>query len=168
MKSLLTVSVSLGLLTLLGSCNRACKDMDCLHGGSCDKGVCNCVFQYGGLNCDSLCPGGYTGVFCNTPIRQQFIRQWSATITTPNGPTVEQQLNITAGPGISSVIVSNFDNQGFNFTGVVATGNSFSFYGPATGSYTDTVSGSGVVNGSNLLINLTKQDGTVYVANCNP
>jgi hypothetical protein len=156
------------LFLVTGGCNRACKDIDCLHGGSCDKGTCNCNYAYGGQFCDSLCPAGYTGEFCTTEIRAQFIRQWSATITSSSGPAVQQQLSITAGAGISTVAVSNFDNQGFNFTGVVATGNSFSFSQNATGSYTGMVSGSGVVNGTNLLINLTKQDGTVYVANCNP
>ncbi len=168
MTRLITAVLLLVLLLTGSSCNRACKDVDCLHGGSCDKGTCDCNFQYGGQFCDSLCPAGYTGEFCNTEIRAQFIRQWSATITSSSGPIVQQQLVITAGPGISTVVVSNFDNQGFNFTGVIATGNSFSFSQNAMGNYTGLVSGSGIINGSNLSINLTKQDGTVYVADCNP
>lgn len=154
------------LVSCFYSCKNTCKDVTCLHGGTCSEGACNCNFQYGGQYCDSLCPTGYTGEFCDIEIRQQFIRQWSATISSPTQPTVQQPLNITAGSAISYVNVNNF--EGFNFTGVIATGNSFSFAQYATGTYTGYITGSGVINGSNLLINVTRQDGVSYVANCNP
>ena len=167
MPRILSIPFFICLLLLSAGCKRACKDITCHNGGSCSNGYGNCTFQYGGEYCDSLCPQGYQGVFCNTPIRDQFIRGWSATINSSAGGTIHQPLNITAGSSITYVNVSNF--EGFNFVGIIATANSFSFSAQnATGNYTGTISGSGVLNGTNLLINLTRQDGVSYIANCNP
>lgn len=83
------ITISAVLLTTLFfiSCEQSdspCLDIDCLNGGTCNEGVCDCPPPYGGENCDVLigcyvdpclnggictpqgcnCPSGYWGPLC--------------------------------------------------------------------------------------------------------
>jgi hypothetical protein len=157
------------LVFFIAGCKNACKDISCLHGGTCKDGTCNCAYGFGGKFCDTACPAGYEGEFCSIVIRDKFMRQWSAVTNSSSGGTVNHALYITAGTAMSNINISNFDNENFSVVGTVSGTYTFDIFTQnATGSYTGSVSGSGKLNGQKLSIDLVNQNGIHYFVTCNP
>jgi hypothetical protein len=130
-------------------------------------GTCKCPGRYGGLYCDSLCPIGYEGTYCNIASRDRFVRTWNATTSSNTTGVRTHPLYITNGPIVSQIIISNFNNENYTIIGSMLYPDRFEIpVQNATGAYTGQVSGSGYLNGTNLGINLSKQ-GADYFANCN-
>lgn len=167
MKKIIFV-VLVSLLCIMSGCKPGCKDVHCRNGGKCMAGgTCECRGRWGGLYCDSLCPIGYEGNYCNIPSRNKFIRTWSATTSSTVTGTTKHLLYVTNGPIVQQIIITNFNNESFTVIGTMLDYDKFEILPQnATGSYTGSVTGSGYLNGSNLAINLTKQ-GVDYFANCN-
>lgn len=156
------------LVFSIAGCKPGCKDVKCLHDGEClAGGTCDCKARWGGLYCDSLCAMGYEGTYCNIPSRNKFVRTWNATTASNSTGTVTHPLYITDGLIVQQIIISNFNNEGYNVIGTMTDYDKFEIMSQnATGNYTGTVSGSGYLNGDNLAVNLTRQ-GVDYFANCN-
>jgi hypothetical protein len=168
-KSAGLLAVIIVLTVGLTACKNTCRDVNCLNGGSCDHGLCDCAFQYGGKYCDTLCPLGFEGDKCDVQSRQKFIRTWSAITTSSDGHSSSSLLKVQAGSAITYVNIQNFNNEGFNVIGIISGKYAFAIYQQnAMGSYTGLVSGSGNLNGDKLVINLTKENGINYFASCNP
>jgi hypothetical protein len=156
------------IVTALNGCKPGCKDVHCLNNGECmSGGSCKCPGRFGGQYCDSLCPIGYEGNYCNIESRNKFVRTWNATTSSNATGTREHTLYVTNGPIPQQIIITNFNNEGYTMVGTILDYNSFQIYSQnATGAYTGLVSGSGYINGSNMAMNLNKQ-GVDYFANCN-
>lgn len=153
---------------ILSGCKPGCKDVTCVNGGECiSGGTCKCPDRWGGLYCDSLCPQGYEGNYCNIASRNKFIRAWNATTTANGGGSKQHALFITAGAIVPQIIITNFNDDNFTMIGTITGPNRFEIYSQnATGNFTGNVTGSGYLNGENLAVNLTK-GGVDYFANCN-
>ncbi len=149
-------------------CKPGCKDVKCLHDGKCQAGgVCDCPGRWGGLYCDTLCPIGFEGTYCNIASRNKFVRTWNATTSSNVTGVIEHPLYVTNGPIPQQIIISNFNNENYTVVGTMLDFDKFEILTQnATGSYTGPVDGSGYLNGDNLAINLNKQ-GVDYFANCN-
>lgn len=150
------------------ACKRGCKDVHCLNNGDCQTGgTCSCPGRYGGQYCDTLCPIGLEGTYCNVASRSKFVRTWNATTSSPSTGSVQHPLYVTNGPILQQIIITNFNNENYTVVGTMLDYDKFEIITQnATGSYTGVVNGSGYLNGSNMAINLTKQ-GVDYFANCN-
>ena len=169
MKVVLNFFVILVLsLGALSGCKPGCKDVHCHNGGKCQSGGdCDCTGRWGGRYCDTLCPIGYEGSYCNIPSRNKFVRTWNASTSSITTGVVHHQLFVTNGPIVQQIIISNFNNENYTVVGTMLDWDKFEILTQnATGSYTGVVNGSGYLNGSNMAINLTKQ-GVDYFANCN-
>jgi hypothetical protein len=171
LKPMKTVMLIFLLVTTLmvgvQSCKPGCADKQCLNGGECRSGRCQCEGRWSGESCDSLCAIGYEGRFCATPSSVKFLRTWNAVTTAPGLPESKHTLTITQGNIVQRIVISNFNGEGFNVVGTILDYNRFEILPQnATGSYTGPVDGSGYLNGNKLGINLTKQ-GIDYFANCN-
>jgi len=158
------------LLTLaFAGCRNGCADVTCLNGGSCKDGECECTYRYGGRYCDTFCAAGYEGLNCSVASRQKYLRQWNATTRSTLGVTVKHTLNIAPAGNINNFYIINFNNEGYTIIATVSASTTFDIYPQnASGSYTGKVSGSGHIEGNRLSINLTKQGGPDYFADCNP
>lgn len=158
------------LVLLMGAsaCKRGCKDVNCLNNGECQVGgTCSCPGRFGGQYCDSLCPIGLEGEYCNVASRSKFVRTWNATTSSAVTGTIRHPLYVTNGPILQQIIITNFNNENYTVIGTMLDYDKFEINTQnATGSYTGVVNGSGYLNGSNMAINLTKQ-GVDYFANCN-
>ena len=49
------------------TCSNAPCPGNCSGHGSCLNGTCTCNIGYGGLDCATICPAGFSGVDCNEP-----------------------------------------------------------------------------------------------------
>ncbi len=156
------------LMAVLNGCKPGCRDVHCLNNGECmSGGSCKCPGRYGGQYCDSLCPIGYEGNYCNIPSRNKFIRTWNATTSSNVTGLRQHSLYVTDGPIVQQIIISNFNNAGYNVVGTMLDNDKFEIMPQnATGNYTGQVTGSGYLNGSNMAINLNTQ-GVDYFATCN-
>jgi hypothetical protein len=163
--STIILFLSIGVFT---GCKPGCKDVHCQNDGECKSGGnCECPGRWGGTYCDTLCPIGFEGNYCNIPSRNKFVRTWDATTSSPSTGSVHLSLYVTNGPIVEQIIISNFNNENYTVVGTITNYNSFDIMNQnATGSYPGPVVGSGYLNGTNLAINLTKQ-GVDYFANCN-
>lgn len=160
--------VPLILLLCCGACKQGCKDVNCLNDGEClSGGSCSCKGRWGGPSCDSLCPIGLEGTYCNVTSRTRFVRTWNASTTMSGSAVVKHPLYIANGPIIQQIIITNFNNENYTMVGTLLDYDKFEILTQnATGNYTGVVSGSGYLNGENLAIDLNKQ-GVNYFANCN-
>ncbi|HLP50986.1 MAG TPA: hypothetical protein VK154_08905 [Chitinophagales bacterium] len=167
MKSFL-FSVLLVIAFAISGCKPGCKDVSCLNDGECIAGgTCQCEGQWGGMYCDSLCPQGYEGIYCNIPSRNKFIRTWNATTSSPSTGMKEHSLFVTTGPIVQQILITNFNDEHFTVVGTITGKSKFDIMSQnATGNFTGVVVGSGYLNGDNMAINLTK-GGVDYFANCN-
>ena len=152
----------------LTGCKPGCKDVHCHNSGEClAGGTCDCPGRWGGLSCDTLCPIGYEGTYCNIPSRNKFVRTWNATTSSNATGVRTHPLYVTNGPIVQQIIIDNFNNEGYTVVGTILDYDKFEIMTQnATGNYTGVINGSGYLNGSNMAINLTKQ-GVDYFANCN-
>ena len=150
-------------------CKDACSETVCLNSGTCNDGKCECVGRYGGVNCDTFCPVGYEGDNCETQNRTKFIAHWSAHTRSSDGADIKHALNISAGPTISTVIISNIASQAFSVVGTIGGRTNMDVYQQnATGNYTGKVSGSGEYSDRKVTINLTMENGVTYFMECTP
>lgn len=101
------------------ACNKdECKDVQCLNGGSCADGNCNCPDGYSGTNCETkdpckdivclnggtcleskcMCPTGYSGDSCQTEVRSFLYKTYIGDGTDDNGFSYEAfALQISSG-----------------------------------------------------------------------
>lgn len=85
----------LALVIFFVSCN-PCKNTNCMNGGTCEDGNCNCVSPYGGKNCETnlcenvvchnggscyngscACAAGYEGAQCDSLVTAKFVGSFS-------------------------------------------------------------------------------------------
>lgn len=169
MKRILILLSIVAVAFAYAGCKNACNDMVCLNSGTCNDGKCECVGRYGGVNCDTFCPVGYEGDNCEIQNRAKFIKHWSSHTRSSGGADIKHALNISAGPTISTVVISNIASQAYSVVGTISGRYTMDIYQQnATGNYTGKVSGSGYIQNSKLAINLTLESGEEYFMECTP
>lgn len=119
----------------LQSCD-PCRKLDCLNGGECVDGNCECQ-------------PGYTGETCNQEVREKFIAQFdcSEICTTTNTPP---NVGIIEGANINEIQLYGLYRFG---TGVTAVVNENTFTIPSQPFGNSFISGSGELNSTTLTIN---------------
>lgn len=163
----------------LNSCTDPCKDTECLNGGTCNDGNCDCPEGYTGSICETQtdpcagvtcqnggvcvngdcdCPPGYTGDDCSGESNDvtPFLGTYDAdqTCTTSNTTYI---IVITEGTDTAEVVMSNFAGLSILISGFI-TGNDMSI--PSQTDSGLTITGSGSLSGSILTITYTITDGT--------
>lgn len=61
----LLIGFGIILMGLFSSCDK-CKDVDCMNGGTCDAGDCECATYYTGDKCESEARSSYNSTYAGT------------------------------------------------------------------------------------------------------
>lgn len=133
--------ITLFVVFSLGSCSNECEDAECLNGGVCFEGDCDC-------------PIGFSGSNCGSELRAQFIGDFSVTSDCfEESVIVRIRRNNNRGDYLT---VNNLANNQIDLLGV-AQGNDFSI---ASQSYLNgTIEGFGSYNpNTGIVLNFTVQN----------
>lgn len=144
-KLIVLVFIALATSMTFSSCKDECKDVDCLNGGTCSDGDCNCADGYEGSNCGTESRAKYFGSY-NT------INEMCAS----GGPSVFSITITTNSGGINKITMNNLYDANLP---VVATlsGSSVTIASQAFG--TGSISGSGSFTGNILTLSYTVSGG---------
>lgn len=154
--------LSIGLmafgLMFTQSCDK-CKDVECQHTGTCDKGVCTCPPNAEGELCET-CKTGYEGDDCGTLMADKYVGTWTDS-GSDDCATSSYSVTITkSSTTVDKILIANFGKYGcsgswptveatVNGTQVTIASQSF-----CTGDQF-TVSGSGSITSSGNQITLS-------------
>ena len=159
MKSVGIILVAVLLLLAGSGCSKGCGG-DCLHGGTCNNGVCGCIDNWFGDHCDTQCTLGYEGRYCTTLSRDKFIGTWNCQ---SNG--VSFLIDFTPdNTQPEYMFLRNFNNKGYTMRCTLTGITKFDINPQtATGTIHALVSGNAQMNGSSLIIYLS-EDNVQYFA----
>lgn len=151
--------LSIGLmafgLMFTQSCDK-CKDVECQHTGTCDKGVCTCPPNAEGELCET-CKTGYEGDDCNTEMRKKFLRTAASVSEVCGSNNYTYNTDIVAGSAINEIKIKNVGN--YNCTSgdyyVVATVNGSNLTIASQSVCATTFSGSGSYSATNSKVTVT-------------
>jgi hypothetical protein len=110
----------------------ACKDVECGVYGTCVEGDC-------------ICELGYSGSDCATVVRDAFIGSGNVNETCTTS-TDTYAVTITAGTGITDIVISNLYDAGLTVNGTINADGSVTIPSQTFG--TGTISGSATISGT--------------------
>jgi len=141
------------LLLLLGGCKDECDSVNCLNGGTCDEGNCNCT-------------SGFEGDLCQTATRDKFFGTYNVNESCDFGNDTYQMVVTASGAGPNRILLNNFFNIGVIATGTVS-GNSVNLPSQTANvqGQSWTFNGSGQIVGSVLTLSFTASVGNAS-GNC--
>ena len=159
------------LVSFFASCNQ-CKNVNCLNGGYCSDGNCQCISPYTGKNCEinscqgvvchnggncingvCACASGYEGIHCDSIVTTKFTGNFSCVQQCAASSTYN--VTVTASGPISASNITFYSLHGFEVVAVV------NYYGINIQSQTiqtgQTVSGDGYLStdGTTITLNMT-------------
>ncbi len=114
-------------------CKDLCKNVNCQHGGTCDKGNCTC-------------PTGYGGSYCETEVRTTYVGTYKGNGTDNSGNPYDNYSLVfnTNGTSITSMslqVLDGSDTKKWDLNVTLTSNNTFQIVSTTTGS--DTYTGSG-------------------------
>ena len=125
----LTIILLLSVVLLVNSCKDSCQDIQCLNGGTCIDGSCNCA-------------DGYSGNDCGTNVSANFLGTYNVSESCPNITTYTVNISVDT-LDISQVKIANFFNIFSNLVTANVNYTSINIPLQAPDSDGKTVSGSG-------------------------
>lgn len=130
---LLSLFFALGSLSMMlyTACTKdRCRDINCLNGGTCNDGLCECPPGWAGPNCEidacstlacanggtcyegsCICPVGYEGTQCETESRTKFIGIWFVTEDGTSGNPSQYIASVQPDAVVNTVHVLNLHNS---------------------------------------------------------
>lgn len=98
------------------SCKDECKDVNCLNGGICDEGICDCPVGFVGENCEQKVNFNITGVK-DTIVYVNDTTNVPITVTWVEGPKETVNLSVTDLPAnVTANILPNTGTPDYNAT----------------------------------------------------
>ena len=136
MKKLFIYSIL--LITIFSSCLDPCRKTNCINGGYCNNGTCECPFGYEGTNCE-------------TEMREKFIGIFNGSYSDSDGDTYKDKIIISARASVTELKIPLYKSF---LIGTISNGNNFVIKNQSveTGISTE---GKGSIKGNKIIINLT-------------
>ena len=156
----------IALIGLAAGCKKQCA-IDCLNGGSCAGSVCSCPDPFSGFNCDTSCGLGTEGYMCQTLSRTKFIGTWSCTSSDQVGNKKTYLITFTANPDYVFMNLNNFNEISTYPIVCTLTGKDQFSIDPNNQDSLATlagISGSGILNNNQLVINLSENNAIQFFA----
>lgn len=166
-KAIKFLSIGLMAMGLLftQSCDK-CKDVECQHTGTCDKGVCTCPTNATGELCET-CNTGYEGDDCATEMRTKFVGtyKYNESASTSCGVTDWPVTISTSSTAIDKIIINGFGAYGcsgvnINVDATVSGSNVTVIAGSFCSGGVEIKSGSGSFSNGVLTVNYTANTGS--------
>lgn len=143
---LLLMSLSLSYT----SCTNPCDTVVCKNSGICSEGSCTCQ-------------DGYEGPYCEFKVNEKFTGTWDGTYRCNAQSNLIKTLIVSPGETPNKIYIYDLFNQGENIPAIVS-GYNLNLIETTIGS--DTYSGNGYVEGSELTIFYKHKDGLGNEAEC--
>jgi hypothetical protein len=124
----------------------SCEGHICVNGGYCNLGTC-------------LCPTGYQDATCSTAWNSKFAGNWSLSesvvgsdSTKSIGRSATYTIQIDTAHSVTSVVMSNFENNSYYSNVIAVVDSSATFNTLAIQKFTPTNNGNAHIQGGNLVI----------------
>lgn len=124
------------------------NDVNCLNGGVCESGLCECT-------------AGYEGDSCQTLVRTKFIGSWGVSDDCSQSGTATYTVGVAASPtAVDQVLISNFWGVFVNDVVATVSGEELTIAIQEPDGDDFFVSGSGTLSGTTMTITYNIEDRT--------
>lgn len=132
-----------GLVLVQNGCKDPCKDVECLNGGTCVEGDCECAT-------------GYEGTDCADEMRAKFISTYSVSDGCSTSGAATYDITVEkSSSAVNKVLIGNAWNTFVAKVVATVDGTTISIAAQQPDNDGFEISGSGTINGTKLTLNYT-------------